>query len=136
MMSRFLRRPATVRNAVGVIVTSSALVVLIAGVAMRLLDSRDFPDLGLAMWWSVQTVTTVGYGDVTPKETVGRVVAALLMLEGVALISVVTAAITSAFVTRARRERSGTDEDERRHEELVARLDRLEDLLRERAPSS
>ena len=46
-------------------------------------------------------MTTVGYGDVTPKDVAGRLVAALVMLEGIALIAIVTAAITSTFVSRA-----------------------------------
>jgi voltage-gated potassium channel len=134
-MTRFLQRPATVRSAARVIVSTSVLIVVAAGVAMWLLDGKEFPDLGVAMWWAVQTVTTVGYGDVTPKDTVGRIIASFLMLEGVALIAVVTAAITSTFVTRARRDRAGTDPVDEQIEQVLARLDRIEELLRERAPS-
>jgi voltage-gated potassium channel len=52
----------------------------------------------------------IGYGDVTPKEPSGRIVAGVVMLEGVALLAITTAVITSTFVTRAARER----EDARR----------------------
>ena len=55
-------------------------------------------------------VTTVGYGDVAPKNPSGKIVAALIMLEGVAFLAIVTAAITSTFVTRAARERLATVE--------------------------
>ena len=72
---------------------------------MRLLDSEEYPTLGVAMWWALQTVTTIGYGDVTPKEPSGRIVAGVVMLEGVALLAITTAVITSTFVTRAARER-------------------------------
>jgi voltage-gated potassium channel Kch len=50
-------------------------------------------------------VTTVGYGDVVPRTVLGRIVAAVVMLQGIAFIAVVTAAITSSFVARAARER-------------------------------
>jgi voltage-gated potassium channel len=50
-------------------------------------------------------VTTVGYGDATPKNAVGRIVGALVMPESIAFIAIVTAAITSSFVERARRKR-------------------------------
>ena len=46
------------------------------------------------MWWAMQTVTTVGYGDVTPRHTSGRIVAVFVMLEGIAFLTIVIAAIT------------------------------------------
>ena len=48
------------------------------------LNRWKFPDLGVGMWWALQTVTTVGYGDVTPHDTVGRLVGAVIMLESIA----------------------------------------------------
>ena len=91
------------------------------------------------MWWAVQTVTTVGYGDVTPKDVAGRIVAAFVMLEAVALVAIITAAITSTFITRATHLQDVADaEDDKKVEEriqarfddLTARLDRLETMLR------
>ena len=57
------------------------------------------------MWWALQTVTTVGYGDVTPSRFSGRIIAAFVMLEGIAFLTIVIAAITSTFVARAAEER-------------------------------
>jgi len=91
------------------------------------------------MWWALQTVTTVGYGDVTPKKLSGRIIAAFVMLEGIAFLTIVIAAITSTFVARAAREREITeaaDEDnaEVRIEAQLAgierRLDQLDVMLR------
>ncbi|MGO9793774.1 MAG: potassium channel family protein [Solirubrobacteraceae bacterium] len=48
------------------------------------------------MWWAVETVTTVGYGDIVPNQTVGKIIGCFLMLGGLSLISVVTAAIRVA----------------------------------------
>jgi voltage-gated potassium channel len=56
------------------------------------------------MWWALQTVTTVGYGDVTPTHFGGRLVGAAVMLEGTAFIAIVTAVITSTFIARATKE--------------------------------
>jgi len=138
-MARFLRKPVTVRSAASVIVTSTAVIVVVSGVLMRLLDHREYRNVFIGMWWAVQTVTTVGYGDVTPKDVAGRVVATFVMLEAVALVAIVTAAITSTFVARAARvqeltaaadEQKEEARNQARFEELSARLDRLETLLR------
>ena len=50
------------------------------------------------MWWALVTITTVGYGDITPMTTVGRFVASALMFVGLALISSVTAIISVKFI--------------------------------------
>lgn len=137
-MARFLRKPVTVRSAASVIVTSTAVIVLLSGVLMRLLDHKEYPNVFIGMWWAVQTVTTVGYGDVTPKDVAGRIVATFVMLEAVALVAIVTAAITSTFVARAahlqdlaeaKDEAEEEAVDQARFEELSERLARVETLL-------
>lgn len=52
------------------------------------------------IWWAVTTMTTVGYGDTYPTTTTGRIVAAVLMLGGIALLGVVTATLASWLVER------------------------------------
>jgi voltage-gated potassium channel len=137
-MSRFLSEPVSVRNAASLITVATALVVLASGALMRLLDHSEYPTFGRGLWWAMQTVTTVGYGDVTPEKTSGRIVAALVMLWGIAFVSILVAAITSSFVARATRERDKSaarehetehDQEQARFDELVARLDRLEQAL-------
>ena len=73
-MTRFLHEPPSVRGATGVIVTATAVVVAGGGVAMRLLDHAEYSNVWVGMWWALQTVTTVGYGDVTPEHVSGRIV--------------------------------------------------------------
>ena len=85
--------------------------VVVFGVIEHLVDPETFDTVWLGMWWAIQTVTTVGYGDVVPEQTVGQVIAAFLMLGGLSLIAVVTGVITSAFVTRAQEERRETEAD-------------------------
>jgi voltage-gated potassium channel len=140
-MTRFLREPVSVRNAASLITLSTTLVVLGSGVLMRVLDPDEYPNVGRGLWWAMQTVTTVGYGDVTPEHTAGRIVAAVVMLWGIAFVSILVAAVTSSFVARAEREHERAQQpDEQtaqdlvltRFDDLAERLDRLEQTLSRR----
>jgi voltage-gated potassium channel len=140
-MAKFLREPPTVRGAASTIVLATAGVVVLAGVLIRVFDHHEYSNVWVGMWWAMQTVTTVGYGDVTPADTTGRIIAALVMLQGIAFLAVVTAAITSSFVARAAKQyMAQQDEDEMtelrrieaRFDELDKKLDRLEAALRGR----
>jgi voltage-gated potassium channel len=132
-LTKFLREPPSVRLAASVIVIATALVVMVGGVLMRVFDHSEYASTWVGMWWALQTVTTVGYGDVTPAKPVGRIIASFVMFEGIALIAVLTAAITSTFVARAESERkedaaadaAGGDAA------FAARLDRLDEGLAE-----
>ena len=137
-MARFLREPPSVRGASSTIVIATATVVVIGGVLMRVFDHDEYSNVWVGMWWAIQTVTTVGYGDVTPSKMGGRLLASFVMLEGIAFLAVVTAAITSSFIARAESERHVEEEAaeeveiellERRFDQVDDRLDRLETIL-------
>lgn len=137
-MSKVLREPPSVRLAASVIVTATVMIVVGGGILIRVVDHHEYPSIWVGMWFALQTVTTVGYGDVTPKDPAGRVIAALVMIEGIAFLTIVTAAITSTFVARGNRERftAAGDADETGPTptasslyELAQRLDRLESML-------
>ena len=134
-VARYLREPPSVRNAAAVIVIATAVVVVGAGALITLIDREEYPNIGVGMWWALQTVTTVGYGDVTPTQLDGRLVGAAVMLEGTAFIAVITAVITSSFVSRATRERDAErKQDELSDRELIEkRFDKLERKLDELA---
>jgi voltage-gated potassium channel len=103
-------------------------IVVVGGVIVWVFDRRDFPDLGGALWFTLQTVTTVGYGDLVPASEVGRIIGASVMVTGVALIAILTAAITSTFVEAAqRRQRAGREAQER--ESIEALHHRLDDVM-------
>ena len=88
------------------IYTASRVILLIYVASLAILDKeRDQPgatinSFGKALWWSINTVTTVGYGDVFPVTVAGRVIAVLLMLGGISLVGVVTASLASWIVQR------------------------------------
>ena len=120
------------RYAAYVIVAFWGLGVIVFGIVERLVDPDTFDNVWLGMWWAIQTVTTVGYGDVVPQSTAGKVIASFLMLGGLSLFAVVTGAITSAFVAQAQRRMSGDpvmqrlDEVTAQLEDVKANLARLE----------
>ena len=127
-MTRFLSAPLSVRSAVAVIVSATAVVVVLAGVAMRFLDHSEYSNVWVGMWWALQTVTTVGYGDVTPRHVSGRNVGAVVLLYGIGFLTITIAAITSTFVTRAEREQ-GVALSRDDLDAVSARLDRIEQQL-------
>jgi voltage-gated potassium channel len=120
------------RFAAAVIVVLWLAAVVIWGVVEHLIDKDTFPTVWLGMWWALQTVTTVGYGDVVPQSDAGRAVATLLLLGGLAFLSVVTAVITSSFVARRQQEihAEGNDPIIERLDSLNERLDAIEVALR------
>ena len=131
---RLERGPLSARRAARAVALVTVFVTVLSGVAIWLLDRDEFPNVWLGLWWAVQTVTTVGYGDITPSHVVGRLIAALVMISGVGFVTVVTAAITALFVESARRRvsRSGEGTIEERLDGIAARLQRIERALEER----
>jgi voltage-gated potassium channel len=96
-----------------------------AATVMRLLTNEEaFDSYSTSLWWAVQTVTTVGYGDVIPDDGTGRIVAGVLMIVGVAFASILTATVTASLVERRRRERR----DDPAYEALEV-LKRIEERL-------
>jgi voltage-gated potassium channel Kch len=102
-------RTLTVGRAARIITSFTLLMTVIGGVLMHFADSHNFPSIGDGLWWSVQTVTTVGYGDHVPTDAVGRIVASVVMLVGIGFLTVITATITSAFIESARRRLEGVE---------------------------
>ncbi|MFH1090654.1 MAG: ion channel [Pseudomonadota bacterium] len=94
------------------ILTVMAIMLALASFSMYLVESKtDSPkSLWDAVWWSLVTVTTVGYGDVVPKSSVGRLIGFGVMIFGVFLISMMTATIASVFVSRKIKEGKGLED--------------------------
>lgn len=119
----------TARRAATVIGIFTVLVTIAAAVLASLIDKDDFSSFGAASWWAVQTVTTVGYGDVVPANTEGRLIGTVVMVVGIGFLTVITASIAAAFVENARRRIEGDpgpDQTAEKLDEILARLERLE----------
>jgi voltage-gated potassium channel len=125
MDRRLERRGLRPRDAAYVIGSFWALAVVVFGIVERIVDPKTYHTVWLGMWWAVETVTTVGYGDVVPDQVVGKIIAGALMVGGLSLLSVITAAITSGFVSRAQNQQRAAGEDPvmQRLEELSRQLD-------------
>ncbi|HZO61004.1 MAG TPA: potassium channel family protein [Solirubrobacterales bacterium] len=125
------------RYAARLIATIWLIAIAIFGVVVRIVDPDTFPSVWLAFWWALQTVTTVGYGDVVPQDTAGKIFGAILMLGGLSLLSIITATITSAFMARrqADLQASGEDPVMRQLQQIESRLDGIDaELHRLRPP--
>ena len=117
----------TIFRAIRTIVVAATALILIAGALERLIEPKVFTSLGLAYWWAIVTVTTVGYGDVVPQSPAGRVVASLLMLTGLAMIPTLTSVVVSVLISK--RARAESDQAESERQEDIARLARMEERL-------
>jgi voltage-gated potassium channel len=117
----------TLFRAVSTIIALTLILVLIAGVLVRLVEPDTFTSIGLSYWWAVETVTTVGYGDVVPQDPPGRIVGVLLLLAGLALIPTLTSVIVSTLLSKRRQ--AEQERLEQMVERVEAHLSRIEQRL-------
>jgi voltage-gated potassium channel len=134
-LDRFLSNPSSGRNAIFLIVLADLATVVVGGAIIWTVDRQEYAHLTEAFWYILQTITTVGYGDVTPTQPIGRFVGATVMLLGIAFLSILTATITSSFIEARQQDRLARDRAEElahqarleaRLAEMIARLDRIE----------
>ena len=118
----------TIFRAVRTIALFVLLLVLAGALLVRVLEPKTFDDFGLAAWWAVTTVSTVGYGDIVPVTTQGRLVGTVLMITGVSMIPLVTSVVVS--ILAAKRALEMTEDETRRLQQLAAQLERIERELR------
>ena len=145
LIERSVRRIANARSLVlGLSLTFFGLA-FVGAIVMRIADPDNFPSLGLATWWALQTVTTVGYGDVVPTTRLGLVIGSIEMVIGISFIAFLTAGVTSTVIQRASAKAQAVERahDERDAKtildalvetrgaitELDARLDRIESKI-------
>jgi len=128
-----LRESLSARRAAAIIAGFTVAITLAGGVLERVLDHREFPTVARGLWFALQTVTTVGYGDVTPRLRDGRIIAAVVMLAGIGFLAVITASVTASLVESSRRRFAARQEaDVAQHlNALNERLTRIESALRD-----
>jgi voltage-gated potassium channel len=96
---------------------SKVIVALLAvwtlgGIGIYFLEGEvqpSFDNIINSLWWTIVTMTTVGYGDMSPSGLPGRIFAIIIMMSGIGLIALVTGTISSAFVTKKIREGKGLE---------------------------
>jgi voltage-gated potassium channel len=114
----------TLPRAVASVIVVAFILVMLAGLAVRLVEPDTFTTIGLSYWWAVVTVTTVGYGDIVPESPAGRIVATLLMLTGLGLIPTLTSLVVATLVGKRTREQQ--EQLDRQAKEHAAALERIE----------
>ena len=115
--------------------TTTIIAVLVGANALHILEPELVPNLRVAIWWAVTTVTTVGYGDLAPATEPGRIVAATLMIIGIACMAAFSGALAS-YLVKAQEEKVVREAESHILEELKylrSKLDALEGLLEERS---
>ncbi|MCX8555902.1 potassium channel family protein [Mycolicibacterium mucogenicum] len=122
-----------------IIYTISGAVLLVYVGALAVYEAeRGAPDahitsFGLAVWWAMTTITTVGYGDMYPVTTTGRVMASLMMIGGISLVGSITATIASWIVQTVSIDDQKQDAVTAAHiEDLRDEIAQLRELLRDR----
>lgn len=98
-------------------------------------NNPNIKTVGDAFWWSIVTATTVGYGDISPSTTEGRLIAIGLMLVGIGFISILTATVASFFFDQEKEERTkGLAQIHERLEQVERKQDELLAIIRNRLP--
>jgi voltage-gated potassium channel len=111
--------------------TTTAILLVFTGALAELDAERHHPGasitgFGVALWWTVVTISTVGYGDFVPVTTEGRFVAAGVMISGLMLVGAITASFATWLIDRLRVE--GQADRTATHRDLLELHARLADL--------
>jgi voltage-gated potassium channel len=98
--------------------------------------NHEVPNYESAMWYSIVSMTTVGYGDIVPVTSIGRIIGIIIILTGMGYVSLVTATLAYSFIDFFRKEsRKAADRVEKRYlekiDELIAHVNKLENKIDE-----
>ena len=95
-----LRIGVGVGNALSIerMVIYATTLAMICACAARIVEPETFPTLTDALWWALVTMSTVGYGDISPATDAGKFVAVPLLVGGITVFGVLTANLASVMV--------------------------------------
>jgi voltage-gated potassium channel len=129
--NRSVQRAVARRRIFPYLAGATFVLALLSGLVMTLIDEKDFPNFGLAVWWAIVTLATVGYGDVVPTTVLGRIVGSAVIILGVTFLAFLTATVTSYFVSsdQVAAKKRELAEREAADKELRELLKRLEERL-------
>ena len=113
-LARRAQKIADARSVTLGLAMTFVLLALVGAIVIKIVDRRDFSSFGSAVWWALQTVTTVGYGDIVPTTAVGQVVGGIEMVLGISFITFLTAGVTSTVIYRLQK---GAQDADRAHRE-------------------
>ena len=117
------------RHNLGTTLAIGFVLLLIAGLLISGIDPAFKSPLD-GIWWAWVTVTTVGYGDLVPSTTAGRIFGALLILMGIGLFSMLTASFSAFFIEQEEKALTQREaENLKRITRLEGRLERIEKQL-------
>ena len=116
-----IRRVVATRRIFPVLVLITLSLAVLSGFVATLVDKEDFPSLGVGIWWAIVTLATVGYGDVVPTTTWGRVVGSATIVVGVTFLSFLTATVTSLFVSTEQNQKAAEEAELRAASEKETR---------------
>ena len=107
---------------------ASACIVFVGSGFFSLVENISYED---SVWWSVVTMTTVGYGDVVPKTGLGKIIASITMLFGIGFIGILTSTITNYFKDKKTNKKKEilANEDIKKLNNKVDELTKLVEIL-------
>jgi voltage-gated potassium channel len=132
-------RELLARNHLGTTLGVSLIIMIIAGMLIAGIDPA-IESVWEGLWWAWVTITTVGYGDVVPVSSEGRILGAILILLGVGLFAMLTASISVLFISRSEDKMEENIEKQVSQKEaqemaqltrIEKRMERLEEKLEE-----
>jgi voltage-gated potassium channel len=130
-LERRIRHTVATRRAFFFLAFATLVLTIVVGILVTIIDERDFHNVGDGLWWAIVTLGTVGYGDIVPHTTWGRIIGTIVIIFGVTFIAFLTALVTSAFVSAEQDERTVAAEKQRASDlnETTALLQELLDRV-------
>jgi voltage-gated potassium channel len=92
-----LRRFAARLGKVAIVATLIVVLASLAAYQAEHKTNSEFATVGDAFWWGIVTLTTVGYGDIVPKTTAGRLCGVVIMFTGIAVLGILAGSLASLF---------------------------------------